>query len=218
MLVTGPNANSMRTLNGGWSLSWQGEKVDSYAQEYNTILEAIENKVGKERVVYEAGVTYKEGGLYWEENTPEIQKAVNAARGVDYIILCLGETSYCETPGNLDDLYLSENQQQLAKALAATGKPVILILNEGRPRVISKIEPMMQAIVQIYLPGNYGGMLWQISCMGKLIRVVNCLTRIPNIRIRQQPMTISLARAWTRCRVLMIMTPSCPYSGLLALG
>ncbi len=157
VLVTGPNANSMRTLNGGWSLSWQGEKVDSYAQEYNTILEAIENKVGKERVVYEAGVTYKEGGLYWEENTPEIQKAVNAARGVDYIILCLGETSYCETPGNLDDLYLSENQQQLAKALAATGKPVILILNEGRPRVISKIEPMMQAIVQIYLPGNYGG-------------------------------------------------------------
>ena len=157
VLVAGPNANSMRTLNGGWSLSWQGEKVDQYAGQYNTILEAIQHKVGKSRVVYEPGVTYNMQGSYWEENEPEIEKAVAAAQGVDYIVLCLGENSYCETPGNLDDLYLSENQQALAKALAATGKPVILVLNEGRPRVISKIEPMVQAVVQVYLPGNYGG-------------------------------------------------------------
>ena len=157
VLVAGPNANSMRTLNGGWSLSWQGEKVDQYAGQYNTILEAIQHKVGKSRVVYEPGVTYNMQGSYWEENEPEIEKAVAAAQDVDYIVLCLGENSYCETPGNLDDLYLSENQQALAKALAATGKPVILVLNEGRPRVISKIEPMVQAVVQVYLPGNYGG-------------------------------------------------------------
>lgn len=157
VLVAGPNANSMRTLNGGWSLSWQGEKVDQYAGQYNTILEAIQHKVGKSRVVYEPGVTYNMQGSYWEENEPEIEKAVAAAQDVDYIVLCLGENSYCETPGNLDDLYLSENQQALAKALAATGKPVILVLNEGRPRVISKIEPVMQAVVQVYLPGNYGG-------------------------------------------------------------
>lgn len=157
VLVAGPNANSMRTLNGGWSLSWQGEKVDQYAQQYNTILEAIQQKAGKSRVVYEPGVTYNMKGAYWEENKPEIEKAVAAAQGVDYIVLCLGENSYCETPGNLNDLYLSDNQQELAKALAATGKPVILVLNEGRPRVISKIEPQMQAVVQVYLPGNYGG-------------------------------------------------------------
>lgn len=157
VLVTGPNANSMRTLNGGWSLSWQGEKADLYAERYNTILEAIRHKVGDGRVIYEPGVTYNMKGAYWEENEPEIKKAVAAAANAEYIILCLGENSYCETPGNLDDLYLSENQQALARALAATGKPVILVLNEGRPRVISKIEPLMQAVVQTYLPGNYGG-------------------------------------------------------------
>lgn len=170
VLVTGPNANSMRTLNGAWTLSWQGDKVDQYAQQFNTILEAVQHKIGASNVVYEPGVTYKSGishfvdgsfeektGAYYEENAPEISKAVNAARGVDYILLCLGENSYTETPGNLDDLYLSENQQQLALELAKTGKPVILILNEGRPRVISKIEPQMQAVVQIYLPGHFGG-------------------------------------------------------------
>lgn len=157
VLVAGPNANSMRTLNGGWSLSWQGEKADLYAEQYNTILEAIRHKIGNDRVIYEPGVTYNMEGLYWEENEPEIRKAVAAAASAEYIILCLGENSYCETPGNLEDLYLSENQQALAKALAATGKPVILVLNEGRPRIISKIEPLMQAVIQTYLPGNYGG-------------------------------------------------------------
>lgn len=157
LLVTGPNANSMRTLNGGWSYSWQGEKVEEFAQQYNTIFEALQKKFGEANVKYEPGVTYKRDGQYFEENPPEIHKAVAAATGVDYIVLCVGENSYCETPGNLDELSLSENQIQLALALQKTGKPVILVLNEGRPRIIREIEPGSKAIMQLYLPGNYGG-------------------------------------------------------------
>ena len=156
ILVTGPNANSMRTLNGGWSYSWQGEKVELFAAKYNTILKAIQNKFGAGNVKYAAGVEYKMDGQYFEENAPEIQKAVAAASGVDYIVLCIGENTYCETPGNLDELTLSENQLALAKALQKTGKPVILVLNEGRPRIIRSIEPDAKAILQIYLPGNFG--------------------------------------------------------------
>jgi len=157
LLITGPNANSMRTLNGGWSYSWQGDKADECATAYNTILEAFTNKFGAGNIVYVPGVTYKQGGAYWEENTPEIEKAVAAAANVDYIVACIGENSYCETPGNLTDLSLSENQINLVKALAATGKPVILVLNEGRPRIMNEIEPLAKAVVNIMLPGNYGG-------------------------------------------------------------
>lgn len=157
ILVAGPNGNSMRTLNGGWSYSWQGEKTEEFAGQYNTIFEALQNKFGADNVKYEPGVTYKMDGQYYEENPPEIQKAVAAASGADYIVLCVGENSYCETPGNLDELTLSENQTGLALALQKTGKPVILVLNEGRPRLIRKIEPGAKAVVQLYLPGNYGG-------------------------------------------------------------
>lgn len=157
ILVTGPNANSMRTLNGGWSYNWQGDKAPRYTEQYNTILEAVKNKFGNDRIVYQPGVTYKEGGAYWEENAPEIEKAVAAARGVDIILVCIGENTYCETPGNLVDLTLSKNQIALVKALKATGKPIVLVLNEGRPRIIDEIVPLVDAIVHIYLPGNYGG-------------------------------------------------------------
>ncbi|MDL2212864.1 glycoside hydrolase family 3 C-terminal domain-containing protein, partial [Bacteroides sp. OttesenSCG-928-N06] len=157
LLITGPNANSMRTLNGGWSYSWQGDKADECAADYNTILEAFTNKFGAGNIIYEAGVTYKQGGNWWDENAPEIEKAVAAASGADYIIACIGENSYCETPGNLTNLFLSENQLNLVKALAKTGKPIILILNEGRPRLIADIEPLTKAVVNIMLPGNYGG-------------------------------------------------------------
>ena len=146
----------MRTLNGGWSYSWQGHKADRFAGEYNTILEAFKAKFGVGNVVYEPGVTYKQKGAYWEENAPKIEKAVAAASEVDYILACVGENSYCETPGNLTNLFLSQNQLNLVKALAATGKPVILILNEGRPRIINEIEPLVKAVVNIMLPGNYG--------------------------------------------------------------
>lgn len=157
ILVAGPNGNFMRTLDGGWSYSWQGEKTEEFAQQYNTIFEALQNKFGANNVKYEAGVTYKMDGQYFEENPPEIEKAVAAASDVDYVVLCVGENSYCETPGNLDELTLSENQIALAKALYKTGKPVILVLNEGRPRLIRTIEPDAKAVVQVYLPGNYGG-------------------------------------------------------------
>lgn len=174
ILVTGPNSNSMRTLNGGWSYSWQGEKTEEFAQAYNTILDAIQNKFGAANVIYEPGVTYNMEGLYLEENEPEIEKAVSAASGVDYILLCIGENSYCETPGNLDELTLSENQTNLALALQSTGKPVILILNEGRPRLIRTIEPDAAAVVQTYLPGNFGAdaladiLIGDINPSGKL--------------------------------------------------
>ncbi|MFV0392104.1 MAG: glycoside hydrolase family 3 N-terminal domain-containing protein [Paludibacteraceae bacterium] len=157
VLVTGPNANSMRTLNGGWSYSWQGEKVEEFAEQYNTILEAVINTFGAENVIHVSGVTYKMDGQYFEENVPQIDQAVAAAANVDYILLCVGENSYCETPGNLDELELSENQTKLAQALQETGKPVILVLNEGRPRLIRTIEKNSKAILQLYLPGNHGG-------------------------------------------------------------
>lgn len=156
ILLTGPNANQMRCLNGGWSYTWQGSRAEDLAVKYNTIYESLCNKFGKENIVLEQGVTYNEQGQYWEENAPEIEKAVSAANSADVVIACIGENSYCETPGNLIDLWLSENQRNLVKELAKTGKPIILILNEGRPRLIADIEPLAKAIVHILLPGNYG--------------------------------------------------------------
>ena len=156
ILLTGPNANQMRCLNGGWSYSWQGSKVEDLSERYNTIYEALCNKYGKENIVLEQGVTYNEKGQYFEENEPQIDRAVNAAQSADVIIACIGENSYCETPGNLTDLWLSQNQRNLVKELAKTGKPVILVLNEGRPRLIADIEPLAKAIVHVFLPGNYG--------------------------------------------------------------
>ena len=157
ILLTGPNANQMRCLHGGWSYTWQGSKAEDLSEKYNTIYEALCNKYGKENIILEQGVTYNEDKAYYDENAPEIDKAVAAAAQVDVIIACIGENSYTETPGNLTDLWLSENQRNLVKALAKTDKPVILILNEGRPRLIADIEPLAKAVVDILIPGNYGG-------------------------------------------------------------
>lgn len=156
ILLTGPNANQMRCLHGGWSYTWQGSKAEDLAEKYNTIYEALCNKYGKENIILEQGVTYKEEGAYYEENEPQIQKAVDAASQADVIIAAIGENSYTETPGNLDDLWMSANQRNLVKQLAKTGKPIILILNEGRPRLIADIEPLASAVVHILIPGNYG--------------------------------------------------------------
>lgn len=156
ILLTGPNANQMRCLNGGWTYTWQGSNAEDLAEKYNTIYEALCNKYGKENIILEQGVTYNEGGSYFEENKPEIDKAVRAAAKADIIIACIGENSYCETPGNLNDLNLSTNQQDLVKALSKTGKPIVMVLNEGRPRLIADIEPLAKAVVDIFLPGNYG--------------------------------------------------------------
>lgn len=157
VLVTGPNSNSMRTLNGGWSYSWQGEKVAQFADEYDTFFEAIVNKIGPYQVSHVDGVSYDFEGKYDQEKEIHIRAAVQAAKSVDYIVLCLGENTYCEKPGDLHDLTISDHQTELALAMAETGKPVILVLNEGRPRIISKFEHKMDAVIQTYLPGNFGG-------------------------------------------------------------
>ena len=157
ILLTGPNANQMRCLHGGWSYTWQGSKAEELSEKYNTIYEALCNKYGKENIILEQGVTYNENGAYYDENEPEIDKAVAAADKADVIIACIGENSYTETPGNLNDLWLSANQRNLVKALAKTGKPIVMVLNEGRPRLIADIEPLAKAVVDILIPGNYGG-------------------------------------------------------------
>ena len=155
ILVTGPNANSLRALNGGWSYRWQGA-ADEFVPQYNTILEAVQKRFS--RVTYVPGVEYIEIPMAWQyDKATGIAKAVTAARAADVIVCCVGENSYCETPGNMDDLNLSANQKDLVKALAATGKPIILVLNEGRPRIIGDIEPMAKAVVDVMLPSNYGG-------------------------------------------------------------
>ncbi|UII29550.1 glycoside hydrolase family 3 C-terminal domain-containing protein [Fulvivirga maritima] len=174
VLVTGPNANSMRTLNGAWTYSWQGDRVPEFAGDYNTIVEALKNKMGEKNVTFVPGVSYTEGGKYYEDEADQMEEAVKSAAQADVIILCLGENTYTEKPGDLNDLYISENQTELAKKLAATGKPIVLVLNEGRPRVISRFEQQMNAIVQAYLPGNHGGealvdiLLGDVNPSGKL--------------------------------------------------
>ncbi|MFR9566126.1 MAG: glycoside hydrolase family 3 N-terminal domain-containing protein, partial [Rikenellaceae bacterium] len=159
ILVTGANANSMRTLNGGWSYSWQGHVADKYTEEFNTIYEALRDKFGAANVRYEAGVSYSTSpkSRWWEEDKPNIEAAVKAAAGVDVIVACVGENSYCETVGNINNLRLSENQLNLVRALHKTGKPIVLVLNAGRPRMLEDIVEKSSAIVNIMLPANYGG-------------------------------------------------------------
>ncbi len=158
ILLTGPNAHSMRTLNGGWSYTWQGHGASkpSYTEQYNTIYEVLSQKF--ENVTYVPGVEYHLDGKDWQfDEVTSIKEAVREARKAEVIVACIGENSYCETPGNLEDLRLSANQNELVHALAATGRPLILVLNEGRPRIVNDLEPMASAVVDVLLPGNYGG-------------------------------------------------------------
>jgi beta-glucosidase len=157
ILVTGPNANSMRCMNGGWTYSWQGERANQFASGYNTFLEAVELEFGKNNVQYVPGVSYIDSLKYFNDTENQFEQAIAAARKSDVVLLFAGENSYTEKPGDLNDLNLSALQTSLAKALIATGKPVILILNEGRPRCISQFEKGLKAVVQTYLPGNFGG-------------------------------------------------------------
>jgi beta-glucosidase len=151
ILVTGPTANSMKTLNGGWSYNWQGENSDTYAADKMTILEALQNKIGTENVLYTPGADLA------NFDDTAIDKAVELAKKASKIILCLGEKNYTETPGDISNLYLSPSQVKLALALSKVNKPIILVLNEGRPRLISDFEDKMEAVIQCYLAGNEGG-------------------------------------------------------------
>ena len=157
IMVTGPTATSMRSLNGGWSYTWQGHLTDDYAKDYNTILEALTNKFGESNVTYVPTVTFNQKDSYQDENVADMENAVKAAASSDVIVACIGENSYCETPGNLTDLYLSANQRNMVKALAKTGKPIVLVINEGRPRILADIEPLAKGIIDIIIPGNFGG-------------------------------------------------------------
>ncbi|MBO7192410.1 MAG: glycoside hydrolase family 3 C-terminal domain-containing protein, partial [Bacteroidales bacterium] len=158
ILLTGPNAHSIRTMNGGWSYTWQGHGAsrEEFTGEFNTIYEALSQKF--ENLTYVPGVEYDLMGTDWkyDENTG-IKAAVRAARQSDVIVVCIGENTYCETPGNDVDMNLSANQKELVESLSATGRPIVLILNGGRPRIINDIEPLATAVVDILLPGNYGG-------------------------------------------------------------
>ena len=156
ILVCGPNANTLRALHGGWSYTWQGA-ADDFAPQYNTIFEALFNRFpGK--VNWVPGLVYDNRYGQWQTDIPvNVPQVLNAARSADVIVCCVGENSYCETPGNMDDLNLSANQKDLVRALAATGKPIVLVLNEGRPRIIGDIEPLVKAVVDVMLPSNYGG-------------------------------------------------------------
>ena len=157
ILVTGPNANNMRCLNGAWSYSWQGDLTDKFTSEYNTIYEALSNKYDSSNVKFISGVSYKPRGSFYEMQEDNIQKAVELAKKSDYVLLCLGENTYTEKPGDLNDLRLHHLQIKLAQELSKCGKPIILVLNLGRPRIITEIEPLMSAVINIYLPGNFGG-------------------------------------------------------------
>lgn len=158
ILVGGPAANTMRPLNGGWSYSWLGNLTDEFAQDYHTIYEALLSQAAKPELItlYE-GIRYNHQGSYSEEFVDDLQQFKALANNADVIVLALGENSYTEKPGDLEDLYLSDNQQQLVKIAAASGKPVILVMVQGRPRIISKIEPLAKGIINAYLPGNFGG-------------------------------------------------------------
>ena len=157
ILVTGPNANTMRSLNGGWSYTWQGHLADRYTEQYNTIYEALAQRFGQANVKLCEGVSYVKERGFDQVTADAIPQAVAAAAEADVIVCCIGENSYCETPGNIDDLLLGAEQRQLVKALAETGKPIVLVLNEGRARIIADIEPLADAVIDVLLPGNYGG-------------------------------------------------------------
>ena len=159
LFVCGPNANSFRTMNGGWSYTWQGDRTDAIAREigkYRTFLGALEQKFGKENVAYSEMVRY-DGRNFNLDHKAEDSSVKEKAAAADVILAFVGENSYTETPGNIDDLNLSRNQQEMVKTLAQYGKPIVLVLNEGRPRIVNEIEPLAKAVVHTFLPGNYGG-------------------------------------------------------------
>ena len=149
ILVTGPTAYLHTVLNGGWSRSWLGQEEELFPKDKPTLLDGIVNAAGKENVNYVPGTSF--------DKEIDITAAVSEAASVDVIVACLGEHAYCETPGNIDDLTLDDAQLRLVTELAKTGKPIVTVLAQGRPRVIRPIVPLSSAIIMAYLPGLEGG-------------------------------------------------------------
>jgi beta-glucosidase len=185
LLVTGPTANTMRSLNGGWSRNWQGDNSNETEKDKNTILEAIQNRFGQGKVDYSEGVTF--------DKAINIEETVDKATRADVIVLCLGENSYTETPGNIGDLTISAPQIALATALAKVGKPIVLVLAEGRPRIISAIEPGTSAVLHTYFLGNEGGNVVADALIGK----INPSGRLPYTYPRSTNSLINYYRKYT---------------------
>jgi beta-glucosidase len=149
ILVTGPTADLLSPLNSGWTITWQGNDEERYPKDVPTILDALRAAAGEKNVTYVPGATF--------DSLLDVKGAVAAARKADVVVLCLGEPAYCEVPGNIPDLTLDDAQLLLAEAVASAGKPVVLVLAEGRPRVINRIVGRMGAVLFAGLPGMEGG-------------------------------------------------------------
>ena len=163
VLVTGPTADSLVSMNNGWTYVWQGSEEGLYPKDRNTIRKAIEAKLGAANVTFVQGTRITRGPgpsnstPTDQEEEVDIAAAVRAAQNVDVVVLALGEGSYCETPGNITDLTIGEPQIKLAEALKATGKPIVMVLVEGRPRIINRIADSANAILMAYNPSHEGG-------------------------------------------------------------
>ena len=160
ILVCGPNADNLRAMNGGWTYTWQGERTNEVAPQmghYPTFQQGLKERFGAANVRFVEGVRWDARNFNLDHRAADWAQLTEAAQGADVVIACVGENSYCETPGNINDLNLSDNQKEMVRTLAATGKPVVLVLAEGRPRIIRDIEPLCQAVVHTFLCGNYGG-------------------------------------------------------------
>lgn len=162
ILVCGPNADNLRGMNGGWSYTWQGDRTNELAPQmgnYPTFQQALKERFGteKENVQYLQGVRWDRRDFNQDHQASDWDQLADAAQKADVVIACVGENSYCETLGNINDLNLSDNQKEMVRQLAKAGKPIVLVLAEGRPRIIRDIEPLCQAVVHTFLPSNYGG-------------------------------------------------------------
>jgi beta-glucosidase len=149
ILVTGAGAHSLNALNGAWTHTWQGVDTKYNTPGKKTVYDALKDKLGEQNVKYVEGTSYD-----MDVNTAE---AVKAAKAVDYVIVCISEKPSAEKPGDIEDLTLDEAQLNLVSELTKTGKPVILVLFESRPRIFTKVEAALKAVIMGYRPGNEGG-------------------------------------------------------------
>lgn len=149
VFVTGPTSNLRSALNGGWTITWQGNEESLMQMDKKTVVEAMVSEVSSKKIIFNEGCSF--------DKMLDVDNAVKLAKESDVVVLCLGESAYCETPGNITDLTLPKAQLDYAKKIIATGKPVVLVMLEGRPRVITEIADKVDGIVVSFLPGMQGG-------------------------------------------------------------